>query len=103
QARRPSGVLRRAVVLQLGGFEWAGVGSLDRVLRFDMHLLGAGGRDLGLLARLRDLLPGRYAFGLTGRGPNGSVLPAGRYSLRLLAFPAAGGRAVGRSVVFTVR
>ena len=32
---------------------------------------------LGLLARLRDLLPGRYVFGLTGRGPGGAVLPPG--------------------------
>jgi subtilase family protein len=77
--------------------------SVEPVTRLDIHLLDRKGRDLGLLARLRDVLPGRYAFGLTGRGPNGGVLPAGRYSLRLLAFPAAGGRAVGRSVVFTIR
>jgi hypothetical protein len=49
------------------------------------------------------VLPGRYAFGLTGRGPNGHVLPAGRYSLALLAWPAAGGLPVTRSVVFSLR
>ena len=36
-------------------------------------------------ARLRDLLPGRYAFGLTGRGPGGKVLQPGTYVLRLRA------------------
>jgi hypothetical protein len=43
-----------------------------------------------LLARLRDVLPGSYAFGLTGRGPNGGGLPPGRYRLRVLAVPPDG-------------
>jgi hypothetical protein len=30
-------------------------------------------------------LPGRYAFGLTGRGPAGKRLRPGRYELRLTA------------------
>ena len=34
-------------------------------------------RLLGTIARLRDVLPGRYAFGLTGRGPRGRQLPRG--------------------------
>ena len=46
---------------------------------------------LGLLARLRDVLPGQYAFGLTGRGPDGLRLEPGPYRLRLVARPAAGG------------
>ena len=37
----------------------------------------ADGKRLGMLARLRDLLPGRYAFGLTGRDPDGELLDAG--------------------------
>jgi Subtilase family/PA domain len=57
---------------------------------------------LGLVARLRDLLPGRYAFGLTGRDPHGKVLPPGRYRLRLVAYPTIRGPATRRSVVFTV-
>ena len=48
------------------------------------------GKRLGVLARLRDLLPGRYAFGLTGRGPNGRELRPGDYTLRLEAHPVAG-------------
>ena len=46
---------------------------------------------LGLLARLRDLLPGRYVFGLTGRDPAGASLPPGAYRLRIAAIPADGG------------
>ena len=39
------------------------------------------------------MLPGRYAFGITGRGPRGGRLPRGDYVLRVLAVP------VGRSAV----
>ncbi len=35
------------------------------------------GTRLGLLARRRELLPGRYTFGLTGRGVTGARLPRG--------------------------
>ena len=48
------------------------------------------GRMLGTIARVRDLLPGRYAFGLTGRGPRGRQLPPGNYSVRLIATPIVG-------------
>jgi hypothetical protein len=60
------------------------------------------GDDLGLLARLRDLLPGRYAFGLTGRGPGGNVLPKGVYTLRLVAVPTDDSKATRRSVTFRI-
>ena len=36
----------------------------------------ATARGSASLARLRDLLPGRYAFGLTGRGRGGDALAA---------------------------
>jgi hypothetical protein len=39
---------------------------------------------------MHDLLPGRYAFGLTGRGPAGKPLAPGRYVVRLRAHPPAG-------------
>ena len=39
---------------------------------------------------MHDLLPGRYAFGLTGRGPAGRPLAPGRYDVRLRAYPPAG-------------
>jgi minor extracellular serine protease Vpr len=50
------------------------------------------GTRLGLLARRRELLPGRYTFGLTGRGVTGARLPGGRYTIRLVAFPGDGTR-----------
>ena len=49
------------------------------------------GKRLGVLARLRNLLPGRYAFGLTGRDATGRVLDPGVYVLRLRAQPVDGG------------
>jgi minor extracellular serine protease Vpr len=56
-------------------------------LRIDLF---HGNHLLGTIARVRDLLPGRYAFGLTGRGPRGRQLPRGEYSVRLVATPVAG-------------
>ena len=56
----------------------------------ELELWTADGRRLGVLARLRDVLPGRYAFGLTGRGPQGRILPEGVYVLRLRAHPVDG-------------
>jgi hypothetical protein len=40
-----------------------------------------------VMARLRDLLPGSYSFGITGRGPTSARLAAGAYELRLAAWP----------------
>ena len=62
-----------------------------------------GKRRLGTLVRLRDVLPGRYAFGLTGRGPRGAGLPSGAYVLRVLGVPVGGGRATSESVPFRLR
>jgi subtilisin family serine protease len=56
----------------------------------ELELWTAEGRRLGVLARLRDVLPGRYAFGLTGRGPYGKPLRDGAYVLRLRAYPVDG-------------
>jgi len=39
------------------------------------------------LARLRDLLPGSYSFGITGRGPSSARLAPGTYQVRLAAWP----------------
>jgi minor extracellular serine protease Vpr len=67
---------------------WAGPGgSLEPVGVLDVELWTTAGERLGLIARLHDLLPGRYAFGLTGRDANGRILPAGMYVLRLRAQP----------------
>lgn len=62
-----------------------------------------GSRRLGLLTRLRHLLPGQYAIGVTGRGPGGAVLRPGSYRLRLTGAPAGGGRATVLDVPFRVR
>ena len=64
--------------------------TIEPVGLLELELWTADGRRLGVLARLRDVLPGRYAFGLTGRGPSGKVLAAGRYVLRLRAHPVDG-------------
>jgi hypothetical protein len=55
-------------------------------------------RRIGILARLRDVLPGRYAFGITGRGPLGGRLPIGAYRLRVVARPAGGGEPTVREL-----
>jgi hypothetical protein len=67
----------------------AGRRQLSPLSQLDVELW-RGGERLGLLARLRDLLPGRYAFGLTGRGPRGGLLARGPYRLRVIARPPDG-------------
>jgi minor extracellular serine protease Vpr len=66
-------------------------------------LLYRGKRKVGTLVRLRDVLPGRYAFGLTGRGPRGARLHRGAYELRVVGVPVGGGRATTRSMRFRLR
>ncbi len=73
------------------------------VLRMDVELSARNGERIGLLARLRDVLPGRYAFGLTGRGPGGRVLARGLYMLRVLAWPTGGGPPTSRTILFRIR
>ena len=64
--------------------------TIEPVGVLELELWTADGRRLGVLARLRDVLPGRYAFGLTGRAPNGNVLSEGAYVIRLRAHPVDG-------------
>jgi hypothetical protein len=73
------------------------------VARLELELLRAGGRSLGLLAQLRNLLPGQFLYGLTGRGPGGKKLRPGRYVLRLMAFPTGGGAPTLREVRFAIQ
>ena len=65
----------------------------------DILLYSASGKYLGVMARLRDLLPGSYSFGITGRGPTSARLPAGllRVAPRCVADPAAGREAGPRA------
>jgi subtilisin family serine protease len=78
-----------AVLAFRAGRAVAGTGgeSIEPVGLLDVELWTPKGKRLGVIARLRDLLPGRYAFGLTGRGPDGKVLAPGIYVLRLRAQP----------------
>ncbi|MHB8469856.1 MAG: S8 family peptidase [Gaiellaceae bacterium] len=71
--------------------------------RLDIELYRADGTLVGLLARLRDVLPGRYTFGLTGRGPDGRRLPAGSYAVELVALPVGGGPPSTRRLRFALR
>ena len=81
-----------------------GVDRIYPVERLDIELWTTGShvRNLGLLARLRHLLPGHYAFGLTGRGPAGAPLRPGRYRLRLLAVPTEDAAPTTASVWFVI-
>ncbi len=71
--------------------------------RLDLELWTAQGKERGLLARLRDVLPGRYSFGVTGRDSTGGVLPAGKYWLRLRAYPTDGGPPTLGTVAFAIK
>ena len=77
--------------------------AIQPVARLDVGLVDENGEPRGLLARLRDLLPGRYALGLTGRDPAGNTLEPGVYTLRLTAVPPDNSRPTRRVVRFTIR
>jgi hypothetical protein len=79
--------------------------AVEPVQRLDVEVWTADRRRLGVLTRLHHLLPGRYAFGLTGRGPDGKRLAPGEYVLRLRAHPVAadaGSRATTVDVPFRI-
>jgi hypothetical protein len=101
---RPSDTTPAVLSFQAGGLAAGRDGAQIRpVGRLDMRLTSSYGTSLGLLVRMRDLLPGRYAFGLTGRDPQGNKLPAGDYTLTLTAIPPDGSRATVRTLKFTIR
>jgi len=79
-----------------------GRGGVVPLARLDLVLL-RGGRRLGVLARLRDVLPGRYRFGLTGRGPDGAVLRNGSYAVEVVAIPVDRGSPARRKLRFDLR
>jgi minor extracellular serine protease Vpr len=78
-------------------------GAVQPLTRLDLELWSPGGGRIGLLARLRDVLPGRYSFGVTGRDPTGQVLPSGSYQLRLLAYGTEAGPPTVRTLPFTIK
>ena len=102
-AFRPSDTTPAVLSLGVGGYEQDPTGPQVRpVGRLDIELWRGGDR-LGLLARLRDLLPGQVAYGITGRDPDGKLLRPGRYRIQLVAVPASGGPATRRAVEFRVK
>ncbi len=82
-------------------------GSAERPQLLPVETLEVGlvreGKTMGTLVVLHDLLPGRYAVGVTGRGPRGGVLPTGRYTIRLIGAPVGGGEPTRVDVPFRVR
>jgi hypothetical protein len=68
-----------------------------------LDLLDAKGTVIGTLVTLRDLLPGRYAFGLTGRTPVGNTLTPGRYRIRVTAVPSFPTTPSQAEVAFTIK
>jgi hypothetical protein len=101
----PSAAAPAIVAFRAGGVVRGRRGdSIEPVGQLDLELWRRRTR-LGLLARERDLLPGRYAFGLTGRGPAGKRLRPGRYKLRLTAHAADAGdgaSAYSETIAFAV-
>jgi subtilisin family serine protease len=101
---RPSDATPALLTFVAGSVEPTGEGEEVRPLaRLDLELLTAEGESRGLLARLRDVLPGRYSFGVTGRDPAGSILPTGDYRLRLVAYPTVGGAPTQRTIAFSIK
>ena len=83
----PSDTNPSILSLQAGAVERDDGVQILPVRRLDILLYTASGRFVGVMARLRDLLPGSYSFGITGRGPTSARLAPGGYELRLAAWP----------------
>jgi subtilisin family serine protease len=66
--------------------------------RLQIALRTKQGRRLGLLANMRDLLPGTYSFFLTGRAPSGQLLGKGSYELIIRGIPTTRGPASRKTV-----
>ncbi len=82
-------------------------GSIDRPQLLPLETLTIdlyrGRRNLGRLVHLRDVLPGRYAFGITGRGPRGARLAPAAYELAIVATPVSGGAPEEKRLPFRIR
>ncbi len=69
----------------------------------EVQLRRQNGELVGVLAKRREVLPGRYTFGLTGRGPGGERLRRGSYVVRIVARPGDGTRQQVEDVPYRVR
>ncbi len=90
------------LTLGLGRVSEGSEGRIEPAARVDIELWNEDGRYLGILARLRDVLPGHYVFGLTGRSPAGALLTPGGYRLRIVTQRSGGGERSFRSLDFRV-
>jgi hypothetical protein len=77
--------------------------AIEPVLQLDVLLYTAAGGFVGRLVRERDLLPGSYSFGITGRSATGATLAPGRYQLRVVALPTNGGAPSRLQVSFSIQ
>jgi hypothetical protein len=75
---------------------------VEPVARLDF-VLWRGKEKLGLLARLRDQLPGQLVLLLTGRDPDGKRLSPGRYRIELVALPTGSGPVTRIAVRFRIK
>ena len=102
-AFKPSDTTPAVLSLRAGRVIEAATGpQVEPVGRLDVELW-RGSRRLGLLARLRDLLPGRVAIGLTGRNPEGGLLRRGKFTIRLLAIPTSDGPWTRETIDFRIK
>jgi len=99
----PSDETPAVLVVQAGRVLTRGGLQVEPVARLDLLLYTAAGAFVGVLARERDLLPGSYEFGITGRSPSGSTLASGRYELRLVAWPTGRGAPSRARVPFAIQ
>jgi subtilisin family serine protease len=100
---KPSDTTPAVLSLRAGSLLQTPAGpQVQPVARLDFELW-RGKERVGLLARLRDLLPGQLALGLTGRKPNGQRLPSGQYRLELVALPTGSGPATRVAVRFRIK
>jgi hypothetical protein len=89
-AFKPSDLAPAILTVRAGALDSSdGALQIEPVLRMDLLLYTAGGHFIGRLAELRDLLPGAYSFGITGRAPTSVPLAPGNYEIRLAAWPTS--------------
>src|SRR4051812_34073271 len=97
-AFKPSDTTPAVLSLRAGAVQQLETGpQVQPLARLDVDLW-RGGERLGLLARLRDVLPGQVSIGLTGRDPDGNRLAPGPYRIKLVAVPTTG-RPITRKVL----
>jgi hypothetical protein len=100
---KPSDTIPAVLSLRAGSVVQGPTGPQVQPLgKLDVELW-RGRKRLGLLARLRDLLPGRVAIGLTGRGPEGNLLRHGAYRIRLIALSTSGRPATRKTIDFMIK